>query len=115
MGESYVIRNVDDVEAIECPCGSARRIITAEHNDRVSIHRTRINREAKKHYHKALTEYYVILCGSGEIEIDDDCVPVKPGDVIMIPPMTKHVARGDFEIINVVAPPFDPADEYVVE
>ena len=40
---------------------------------------------------------------------------VKPGDVVYIPPFTRHVARGNFEIINVVHPPFDPSDEYLDE
>jgi len=111
----YVVKHMDDIQGVPCPCGTSKRIITSDDNDLVSIHRVRICKEAKKHYHKKLTEYYVIISGTGEIELDDDIVPVTPGSVIMIPPMTRHVARGDFEIINVVCPPFDPTDEYLAE
>lgn len=115
MTPKFIKRNAADITPVECPCGEARRIITAADTPHVSIHRTKITREAKKHYHKRLTEYYVILSGSGEMEMDDEIVPVAPGDVIMIPPGVRHVARGEFEIINIVAPPFDPTDEHVVE
>ena len=111
----YVIKKLADVTPVACPCGDSWRILTGQDNDLVSIHRVRIRKEAQMHYHKRLTEYYVILSGTGEIELNDDRVAVAPGDVIMIPPMTRHVARGDFEIINIVCPPFDPEDEYVAE
>ncbi len=115
MSQPYVVRRLEDVEVVSCPCGAARRIITGADNDLLSVHRVTISKEAQKHYHKRLTEYYVVLSGTGEIELNDDRVPVKPGDVVMIPPLTKHVARGDFEIINIVCPPFDPNDEYLAE
>ena len=47
--------------------------------------------------------------------LDDECTPVGPGDVVYIPPGTRHALRGTVEIINVVSPPFDASDEYVVE
>ena len=112
MPRRYVVKTLEDTPPIACPCGTARRIITGEDNDLLSVHRVTIRKEARKHYHTRLTEYYIILSGSGEIELDDERVPVKPGDVIMIPPGTRHVARGELEIINIVCPPFDPADEH---
>ena len=89
--------------------------LTGEDGAQISIHRVQITRDAQKHYHKRLTEYYVVLSGEGEIELDDERVPVKPGDVIMIPPGTAHALRGEFEIINIVIPPFEADDEYGVE
>ncbi len=115
MAGEYLVRRPQDVAPVPCPCGEARRIITAEHNEHVSIHRVKICGEAKKHYHRRLTEYYVILEGTGEIELGDDKVPVEPGAVIMIPAGTAHALRGEFEIINIVSPPFDPEDEHLVD
>ena len=109
------VRRASDVQPVPCPCGQATRIITGEDNDLVSVHRVRIDGEAQKHYHDRLTECYVVLTGMGEIELDDDTVAVEPGDVVYIPPKTQHALRGRFEIINVVAPPFDASDEHVVE
>lgn len=115
MSGGYIIRNAADVAPVACPCGQARRIVTAADGGAVSIHRVTISQEAKKHYHRRLTEYYYILSGEGEIELDDERRPVKPGDVIVIRPGVAHVLRGEMEILNIVSPPFDPADEYVVE
>ena len=109
------VRKSSEVAPVSCPCGQATRIITGADNDRVSIHRVRIAGEAKKHYHRKCTEHYVVLEGEGEIELDERTVAVGPGDVVYIPPETRHALRGQFEIINVVAPPFEPDDEYVVE
>ena len=115
MKPAYVIKKSKDVEPVSCPCGSSQRILTREDSYLLSIDRVRISKEGKKHYHKSLTEFYIILSGTGEIELNDDVVSVEPGDVVMIPPLTKHVARGEFEIINIVCPPFDPEDEHLIE
>ncbi len=115
MNDTVIIRNFQDIAPVECPCGEARRIITGDDNSNLSIHRVQVSQEAKAHYHERLTEYYVILNGQGEIEVDGKALPVKPGDVVMIPPGTRHALRGEFEIINIVTPPFDPTDEHIVE
>ncbi|MFO0845247.1 MAG: hypothetical protein U0797_23170 [Gemmataceae bacterium] len=39
-------------------------------------------------------------------------MPVRPGSAVMIPPGVRHRAVGRMKILNVVAPPFDPADEW---
>ena len=109
------VRKSAEVAAVDCPCGKATRIITQQDNDLVSIHRVRITGDAQKHYHKVQTEYYVVLSGTGEVELDHERLAVGPGDVVYIPPGVHHAMRGRFEIINVVAPPFDASDEYVVE
>ncbi len=109
------VRKAADVAPVACPCGQARRIITAADNDRVSLHRVAIDGQAARHYHKVASEYYYILSGAGEIALDDERLPVGPGDAVYIPPGVRHALSGQFEIINVVSPPFDPADEFVVE
>ena len=37
---------------------------------------------------------------------------MKPGVAILIPPGVRHRAVGRMTILNVVVPPFDPADEW---
>ena len=115
MTKRYLVRKLADIAPVPCPCGQARRIITGADNDLLSVHRVAIDGKAQVHYHKELTEYYVILEGSGEIILDGERLPVGPDDVIMIPPGTHHALDGEFEIINIVCPPFDPADEHLVE
>lgn len=113
--EAPEVRRFEEASAIECPCGVARRLFARDDGGPVGIHRVRISQDSQRHYHKHTTEYYIVLEGSGEIELNDERVAIKPGDVVYIPPYTRHVARGDLEIINVVCPPFDPADEYLEE
>ncbi|MDQ1257751.1 MAG: hypothetical protein QG656_2357 [Candidatus Hydrogenedentes bacterium] len=113
--QPFVVKRLGQTPPVDCPCGESRRLVTAADNGLASIHRVSIHAEAKKHYHKKATEFYYILSGSGEIELDDERIPVEPGDVVMIPPYTRHVARGQFEIVNVICPPFDAADEFFDE
>jgi mannose-6-phosphate isomerase-like protein (cupin superfamily) len=53
------------------------------------------------------------LSGSGAIVLNGERIQVKPNDVIMIPPGTRHALEGEFDIINIVCPPFDPSDEHL--
>jgi mannose-6-phosphate isomerase-like protein (cupin superfamily) len=115
MTRAYVVRKRDDVAPVPCPCGEARRIITGADNERVSVHRVSISGAAQVHYHEYLTECYVILSGRGDMVLNDQRVPVEPEDVILIPPGTRHALDGEFEIINIVSPPFDPSDEHLAE
>ncbi len=111
----YQVRRLASTPAVDCPCGVARRMFSRDDDTLLGVHRVTIAADARKHYHKDTTEYYIILEGEGELELDEDVVPVKPGDVVMIPPYTRHAARGALEIINVVYPPLDPSDEYFDE
>lgn len=112
--EKSYIKKLADVPPVSCPCGSASRIVTGQDDDRVSVHRVVISAEARKHFHSGLTEYYFILSGEGRIELDDTEHAVSPGDLVCIVPGTRHALRGEFEILNIVVPDFDPGDEQVV-
>lgn len=113
MEKPCIIRNCNDVTAVPCPCGQARRVLRSADTELLSVHRVRISRTAKVHYHNKLTEFYVILSGSGAIVLNGERIQVKPNDVIMIPPGTRHALEGEFDIINIVWPPFDPSDEHL--
>ena len=49
--KNYVIRHADDVLPVPCPCGQAKRIITAQDDAPASLHVTTIY-DATRHYHK---------------------------------------------------------------
>lgn len=78
------------------------------------MHVVRISAEAQTHYHKYMTEIYYILEGTGYLELDDQRVPVQPGDAVMIRPYCRHRAVGQLTVLNCVIPPMDESDEYVV-
>ena len=76
------------------------------------MHRVEIQEDARTHYHKTLTEIYVVLEGEGSMELDGELIPIRPMTSILIKPGCRHRAVGRMTILNVVIPAFDPADEW---
>jgi mannose-6-phosphate isomerase-like protein (cupin superfamily) len=111
--QNYWITQLDQVPAVPCPCGKSRRAF-AEHGDEVvaTMHLVDISTDARVHYHKKLTEIYLILEGEGYLELDGQRVPVKPMTAVYIKPGCRHRAVGKMKIINVPVPAFDPGDEW---
>ena len=107
------IAQLDEIDGTPCPCGTARRAFGDLETDPASVHLVEIKRDAEVHYHKKMTEIYVVLEGDGFIELDGAQVPVKPMTTVMIPPGVRHRAIGELKILNVPIPAFDPSDEYV--
>jgi mannose-6-phosphate isomerase-like protein (cupin superfamily) len=79
--------------------------------DGTAVHLVEIQADARTHYHKRLTEIYLILEGQGYLELDGEQVSVTPMTAVMIKPGCRHRAVGKLRVINIVVPPFDPADE----
>jgi mannose-6-phosphate isomerase-like protein (cupin superfamily) len=100
--------------AVRCPCGHARRAFADLPDAPASMHQVDVELDARTHYHRAHTEvYYVLECGAeAAIELDGERVMVRPGMAVLIPPGVRHRAVGKMRILNVVVPPFDPADEH---
>lgn len=96
-----------------CPCGEARRAFTDLPGAVASVHIVDIKQDSTTHYHKKMTEIYVILEGEGWIELNGEKIPVKPLTAIYIPPYCRHRAIGKLKILNVPVPPFDPSDEWI--
>jgi mannose-6-phosphate isomerase-like protein (cupin superfamily) len=109
------IAQLDEIPAVPCPCGEARRAFHAPDNHLATVHLTDISKDSRAHYHKKMTEFYIVLEGSGVLEADGVSYPLKPLTAVMIPPGCVHRAVGNLRIINVPMPPFDPADEYEPE
>jgi mannose-6-phosphate isomerase-like protein (cupin superfamily) len=73
---------------------------------------TDITDDAQVHYHKKMTEIYVILEGEGYMELDGERIAVKPNTSIFIKPGCRHRAVGRMRILNIPIPAFDEADEW---
>jgi mannose-6-phosphate isomerase-like protein (cupin superfamily) len=114
MPKGYLIRQIEEVEPVPCPCGSSTRPITIKDTPLLNFHVTHIM-DSKKHYHKEVTEVYYILEGSGFMELNDETVPIRPGTVILIEPYTAHRGYGDFKTIVVGVPAARHDDEFFVE
>ena len=106
--------NLLEIPPVSCPCGLARRAYTQCADAPATVHLTNISVDARTHYHKRLTETYVILsCGpDAAIELDGQKIPVRPLTSVMIPPGVRHRALGEMQVVIFCTPKFDPADEH---
>ena len=109
---NFEVAHFDEIEAVQCPCGFARRAFALPDNETATMHVVEIQEDAQVHYHKEHTEIYLVLEGTGHMELDGERVPVKPFSTILIKPGCRHRAVGQLRIVNVCIPPFDPADEW---
>ncbi len=109
---NYMIAQIDEIDAARCPCGFTRRAFVSPDNPVATLHIVDITEDARVHYHKKLTEIYLVLEGDGFLELDDERVPVRPLTAVLIKPGCRHRAVGRMRIINVSVPAFDPKDEY---
>jgi mannose-6-phosphate isomerase-like protein (cupin superfamily) len=111
-GKNFMVTQLDEVPAVKCPCGFAQRGFATPENTTATIHLVDIQSDARTHYHKKLTEIYLILEGEGFMELDGEMIPVKPMTSIFIKPGCRHRAVGKMRIVNIPVPAFDPRDEW---
>ncbi len=110
--KNYMITQLDEVPPVRCPCGFARRGFATPDNQVATIHMVDIQTDSQVHYHKKMTEIYLVLEGSGFMELDGERIPLKPMTSVFIKPGCRHRAVGKLKIINVPIPAFDPEDEW---
>lgn len=110
--KNYFVAHLDDIAPQRCPCGTTRRAFAEPGNFTATLHRVDISADSRAHYHKALTEIYLVLEGTGHVELDGDMIPVTPMTAIMIKPGCRHRAIGKLRIANICIPPFNPEDEW---
>jgi mannose-6-phosphate isomerase-like protein (cupin superfamily) len=109
---NYEVVQLDDIRSVPCPCGESRRAFVSSENAVATLHMVDITQDSKVHYHKKLTEIYLILEGQGQMELDGNVVPVKPLTAVYIKPGCRHRANGKLRIVNIPVPAFDPEDEW---
>jgi|SRR5688572_16454707 len=109
---NYIVEDLTAINARECPCGLTRRAFARPDNTTATVHLLEVSVDARTHYHKKMTEIYLILEGSGHLELDGQLVPVKPMMTVMIKPGCRHRAVGKLKIVNIPIPAFDESDEY---
>jgi mannose-6-phosphate isomerase-like protein (cupin superfamily) len=83
-------------------------------NQSLAEARVPVGGATQRHYHKIAEEFYFILEGSGEIEIDGATRSVGPGDCILIPPGAWHTiaAVEPLRFLCCCAPPYAHEDTY---
>ncbi len=108
----FDISQLDTIEAVRCPCGFSRRAFATPENKTATVHVVDIQADSQTHYHKRMTEIYVVLEGEGTIELDGETFPLKPMTSVMIHPGCRHRAVGQLRILNIPIPAFDETDEW---
>jgi mannose-6-phosphate isomerase-like protein (cupin superfamily) len=71
--------------------------------------------ETKRHYHARTEELYVVLEGTGEMEVDGERAGVGPGDAILVPPGARHQIRTGatrLRFLCCCAPPYSDSDTF---
>lgn len=73
-----------------------------------------VGQSTERHYHKLSEEFYFILEGRGEMEVDGEKRDVSEGDAILIPPGAWHTitARAPLRFLCCCAPPYSHEDTY---
>jgi len=109
---NYVISQLNEISPKRCPCGFTRRAFADLPGAVASLHAVDIAVDSRAHYHKRLTEIYLVLEGEGEMELDGRLFAVKPMTAIYIKPGCRHRAIGKLKIVNIPVPVFDESDEW---
>lgn len=110
--DGYTIAQLDEIDPVKCPCGWTRRAFVSPDNPVASLHMVDITEDARTHYHKKMTEIYLVLEGEGHLELDGELHTVKPLTAVLIKPGCRHRAVGQMKIVNMPVPAFDPDDEW---
>ena len=73
-------------------------------------------RRTERHYHAESEEFYYVLAGQGDMEVDGERAAVGPGDAILIPAGAWHqiTAGGESELrfLCCCAPPYRHEDTF---
>jgi len=110
--KGYEIAHMDEIEGVECSCGTSRRAFISADNKVASIHSVDLRADTTAHYHKKMTEIYYVLEGEGFVELNGEDVAVRPGSAVLIKPGTFHRGKGRMRILVVCIPPYDKSDEW---
>jgi len=74
---------------------------------------------SREHYHTKAEEVYYVLAGQGEIRVDGETQPLRPGDIVTIIPGQRHKVwqRGDGVLTLLVTciPPYSVDEVVFVE
>jgi mannose-6-phosphate isomerase-like protein (cupin superfamily) len=112
LSPKHLVAQLDEIPPVRCPCGWSRRGFDVPDNSLATVHLVDIAEDSRPHYHRSMTEIYVILEGEGHLELDGELVPVRPMSSIMIRPGCRHRAVGKLKLLNIPIPAFDPHDEW---
>jgi mannose-6-phosphate isomerase-like protein (cupin superfamily) len=115
------VRNRADVEPFTTLDGSTIRVLVdarlgGAHEQSLAEATLAPGQATRRHYHGVTEEIYVVLEGSGEMEVGGERTAVGPGDAVLIPPREWHQIRaapaGELRFLCCCAPPYRDEDTF---
>lgn len=88
MKKKAIVRYSGETNAVPCPYGDVKRVITGGEGN-ANVHIVSVTK-GKEHFHKAYEETYYILSGKGTITLDGDTWEAEAGTVVYIPAGIPH-------------------------
>lgn len=108
-----IVRYYDQTDAIECPYGTVKRIVTGGEGFS-NVHVVSVT-QGTEHFHEEYDETYYFLSGNGILTLDNKNFPVRPGTVAAIPAGVIHSLKSDtndsLEFIIFGTPPMSIEDD----
>lgn len=78
-----------------------------------------IKKEVKLHKHLEHSEHVYVLDGEGNMQLGNEKLNIKAGDIIFIPQNTPHkvvtISKNPLKVISVQSPKFDGKDRILLE
>ncbi len=88
MKKKAIVRYTEKTDAVPCPYGDVKRVITGGEGN-ANVHIVSVTK-GEEHFHKAYEETYYILSGQGTIILDGDTWEIEAGAVVYIPAQMPH-------------------------
>jgi quercetin dioxygenase-like cupin family protein len=108
------VTSAASVESFTTKDGST--IHELHHTERQSLAQASLDggQTTQRHYHAATEEIYVVLEGSGELEVDGDRRVLRAGEAALIPPGAWHEIRATepMRFLCCCAPPYSHDDTF---
>jgi len=99
----FIRRDRADVAPWMETCGEIRTLIEEKDEAAGEIHHLQIT-DAKLHYHERTDEFYYVIKGEGQMQLDDATIDLSEGTTVYVPRGTKHRAWGKLEVLVVCIP-----------
>jgi mannose-6-phosphate isomerase-like protein (cupin superfamily) len=100
---TFIRRDRADITPWAETCGQIRPLLEEKDEAAAEVHHLEIT-DARLHYHEHTDEIYYILGGQGQMQLDDDTIPLSEGVVVYVPRGMKHRAWGDLKVLVVCIP-----------
>ena len=103
QAKRFTIKRLSETEKEKSTCGFRQRLFSKEDETPAFFHVVRIN-GSKAHYHKRATEFYYVLEGGGTMTVDGESLPIEPGTLVKLDPLSIHSSEGDHLVLVVGVP-----------